>query len=284
MNLTELLQAVANAIRTKKGTTGTINAQNFPTEILSIPKGSGNAQPSDVLSGKTFTNSSGEQTGVMPYRGVAVQAVDSGQNSHGVYYHIPSGYYNEDGTNSWVYRPLSDFGNASASDVLSGKTFTSSAGLKVSGNMANRGAWGTTINPGGSVTIPSGYHNGSGVVSANSGSNPTIKYHSRSSTDGATSLAYTFDSYGKYRVFATASIEAHNGNQVEFYTNGTISSTHYSNMWSKGGGTYGGIGEDASGTTLIFFGDIIASSGNQVKILTKETKSFITLCVEKLAY
>lgn len=29
-----------------------------------------------------------------------------------------------------------------------------------------RGAWGTTINPGGSVTIPAGYHNGSGKVSA----------------------------------------------------------------------------------------------------------------------
>lgn len=97
MNLTELLQAVANAIRTKKGTTGTINAQNFPTEILSIPKGSGNASPSDVLSGKTFSNSD-----------------DNG----------------------------------------------------LTGAMTNRGAWGTTINPSGSVTIPEGYHNGSGKVSA----------------------------------------------------------------------------------------------------------------------
>lgn len=33
--------------------------------------------------------------------------------------------------------------------------------------ITNRGSWGTTINPGGSVTIPSGYHNGSGVVRAN---------------------------------------------------------------------------------------------------------------------
>ena len=34
----------------------------------------------------------------------------------------------------------------------------------------NRGAWGTTINPGGSVTIPQGYHNGGGVVWASAGS------------------------------------------------------------------------------------------------------------------
>ena len=33
--------------------------------------------------------------------------------------------------------------------------------------MPNRGAWGTSISPGGSVTIPAGYHNGSGSVVAN---------------------------------------------------------------------------------------------------------------------
>ena len=32
--------------------------------------------------------------------------------------------------------------------------------------MTNRGAWSTTINPGGSVTIPAGYHSGGGSVSA----------------------------------------------------------------------------------------------------------------------
>ena len=128
------------------------------------------------------------------------------------------------------------------------------------------------------------YHNGNGHVVANGGSNSTIKYKNHSSADGATSLTYTFDSYGKYRVCATAHSEVHNGNQVEFYTNGSIVSTHYSHMWSKGGGTYGGIGEDASGTGLIFWGDIVTSSSNQVKALTKEGKSFVTLCVEKLNY
>ena len=212
--LTSLLTAIANAIRSKTGETNTINAQNFPSKILSILQGSGNAQPSDVLTGKTFTNDSGEQTGTM----------------------------------------------------------------------ANNGAWGTTINPGGSVTIPSGFHNGSGRVTANNGSNPTIKYNNYSSVDGATSLSYTFDSNGIYRVCAIGHAEVHNGNQVEFYTNGSIVTTHFSHMWSKGGGTYGGLGEDASGTGLVFYGDISAYSGNVVRILTKETKSFVTLCVEKLSY
>ena len=35
-DLTSLLKAIANAIRAKKGTTATINAQNFPSEIASI--------------------------------------------------------------------------------------------------------------------------------------------------------------------------------------------------------------------------------------------------------
>lgn len=58
-------------------------------------------------------------------------------------------------------------GNAAASNVLSGKTFYSNSFTRQTGNMTNRGAWGTTINPGGSVTIPAGYHNGSGKVTAN---------------------------------------------------------------------------------------------------------------------
>lgn len=35
-DLTSLLKAIANAIRSKKGTTAQINAQNFPSEIASI--------------------------------------------------------------------------------------------------------------------------------------------------------------------------------------------------------------------------------------------------------
>ena len=58
-------------------------------------------------------------------------------------------------------------GNATVNDVLSGKTFSSDSGSDLVGIMANRDAWGTTINPGDSVTIPQGYHSGSGVVRAN---------------------------------------------------------------------------------------------------------------------
>ena len=63
----------------------------------------------------------------------------------------------------------SDLANTTAliSDVLSGKTFYSGDDTLKSGTMTNRGTWNSTINPGASVTIPAGYHNGSGVVRAN---------------------------------------------------------------------------------------------------------------------
>lgn len=46
----------------------------------------------------------------------------------------PKGYYSG---GSYVNRPASDFGNANKADVLTGKTFTSSAGLKAAGTLAD---------------------------------------------------------------------------------------------------------------------------------------------------
>ena len=51
-------------------------------------------------------------------------------------------------------------------DVLNGKTFYAGDKKLKTGTMVNRGAWGTTVVAGGSVTIPAGYHNGIGVVTS----------------------------------------------------------------------------------------------------------------------
>ncbi len=50
---------------------------------------------------------------------------------------------------------------ASAGDILSGKTAYVN-GSKITGSMANKGAVSGTVAPGGIYTIPAGYHNGSG--------------------------------------------------------------------------------------------------------------------------
>lgn len=61
-------------------------------------------------------------------------------------------------------------GNAADSQVLSGKTYyNTDAKTKRTGTMPNQGAVAPSgLNAGGSYTIPAGYHNGSGKVTANS--------------------------------------------------------------------------------------------------------------------
>ena len=61
-----------------------------------------------------------------------------------------------------------DDATAVASQILSGYT-AYAKGQKVTGSMVNRGAVKQTISPGGSYTIPAGYHNGSGKVTASKG-------------------------------------------------------------------------------------------------------------------
>ena len=58
-------------------------------------------------------------------------------------------------------------GTATAAQILSGAVAYVD-GAKVSGSMVNQGAVAKALNSGGSYTIPEGYHNGSGAVTANS--------------------------------------------------------------------------------------------------------------------
>ena len=71
-----------------------------------------------------------------------------------------------------IYACSSGDGDATAAQILSGKTAWVK-GKKVTGTMPNRGAVNQTINAGGSYTIPAGYHNGSGKITASSLSSQT---------------------------------------------------------------------------------------------------------------
>ena len=53
----------------------------------------GDALPAEVLSGKTFTNDNGAQTGTMTNNGAVSQTLSAGQS-----YTIPEGYHNGSGT------------------------------------------------------------------------------------------------------------------------------------------------------------------------------------------
>ena len=79
-------------------------------------------------------------------------------------------------------------GNAGTGDVLSGKTFANANGDAYTGTMTNRGAVSQTINPGGSYTIPAGYHNGSGKVTANPNQNSGTYTYGSGSTGGTVDM------------------------------------------------------------------------------------------------
>lgn len=73
-NLSDLFKGICDAIRAKKGTAGSINHQDIPSEITSIETGADvsgvTASTSDVRSGKYYVNSSGILTqGTMPTKG-----------------------------------------------------------------------------------------------------------------------------------------------------------------------------------------------------------------------
>jgi len=117
--------------------------------------GEGTAIASEVLSGETFTNDTGDViTGTMPNRG-AVSITPSTISQP-----ILAGYHNGSGN------VASLGGNAVASNVLTGVTFSSdSAGRAQSGAMTNRGA--VSIIPNTiSQNIPQGYHSGAGSVAS----------------------------------------------------------------------------------------------------------------------
>ena len=59
-------------------------------------------------------------------------------------------------------------------DVLTGKVIVDKDGNPLPGTMANNGAVSQALNAGGSYTVPAGYHNGSGKVTANSLTSQTV--------------------------------------------------------------------------------------------------------------
>lgn len=155
-----------------------IGTQVFSVTGTLIPA-TGTASADKLLAGETASNTAGAITGTMPNNGALGTITPTTTNQS-----IPPGYtsggtvagsanllagnirlgVNVFGVTGTLDPGTQTGGNAVASDVLSGKTFTNDTGVQT-GSMVNRGA--ITITPSGNAqTIQQGYHNGSGTVSA----------------------------------------------------------------------------------------------------------------------
>lgn len=146
----------------KSGKTAYNGDGELVTGTYALP--STTAGAGDILKDKTAINSSGTLlTGTMVNNGRWPDAEKLTLEGSKIWMYKTSGY-----TEGGLGISASNLGNASSGHVLSGVSASSSNGLKFGGTMTNRGAWNSSVNPGGSVTIPAGYHNGSGKVTAKS--------------------------------------------------------------------------------------------------------------------
>ena len=172
---------------------------NAKTKVTGTLELTGSATANYVVSGKTFynTNAKAKITGAIPnlatpliYGGNAKTYLNTEHQNVGVSVDPNEAYWiteNGDGVRRLCIRPpwgvfggesgtlgtdgyvgisASKLGNATQANVLEGVTFSAKdfGSLGVTGTMPNRGAWTTNASPGDTVTIPAGYHNGSGKV------------------------------------------------------------------------------------------------------------------------
>lgn len=148
--LASLFTDIAAAIRAKTGKTDKLVADDFPTAIAGITTGLNTSDATvtaaDVASGVIAYGKDGKVTGMVTEKKSGNQTYSADtlgasagrlimRRQAGTDVLIRAAAYVQ------MRAPLSDLGNAVASDVAAGKTFTSAAGLKVTGtNTAAAGA------------------------------------------------------------------------------------------------------------------------------------------------
>lgn len=128
-------------------------------------------------------------------------------------------------------------GNVTADKMLEGSSgYANDAHSIVKGNMPNKGSWGTTINPGGEATIPAGYHNGNGKVTAVSLKTMTI-------TMAPSSMYWSYTFTGGTLVGICDIAETAYNNGIEYLH---ISGNTINMKWNGNGNLYRNI-------TLIYY-------------------------------
>ena len=150
-----------------------------------------------------------------------------------------AGYYSSITT---VCNAVSLSGNASTSQVLTGRTFYTTSLTRQTGTMANRGAVSATIYGGNVYTIPAGYHNGSGKIQC---------WQNR--VEGTSSLVPTRTSGYLLAFFSTTST---------FGVNSVVAASGISGGSASGGVYLVSIGD--SGSAAVYMADVTTTVGKRI--------------------
>lgn len=156
-----------NAKLTAKGATEADTLFDVPEKIEGISTGidtsDGDAVASEIFKDKIAYVDGKKVVGTMADNGTTLTKTVT--ENGGVT--IPEGYHHAGELTVDVFSPDLSVVTATAANVLTGSSFVNSSGAKVDGTMKNNGAVSKTLTTNTSYTIPAGYHNGSGKVTAN---------------------------------------------------------------------------------------------------------------------
>lgn len=137
----------------------------YSSIAVTAPSLTGNATSAEVLTGKTFMNSSGSQTGSMNNKGAVTCSLGYGGTYSGT-----AGYYS-----SVKVTSPSRYGNATNAQVLTGYTFMNSSGNQ-SGAMVNKGAVTCSLSYNSTYSGTAGYYSSINVTSPGRYGNATNAY------------------------------------------------------------------------------------------------------------